>query len=73
MGDAMSKARRHSKRRERRQARAAKMDPAIAHAICDDLPDGTYFAMMEEMTGLEPVDVVMAPGCEEEESQGTIP
>lgn len=33
-----------------------KMAPELASAICDDLPDGAYWAMMEELTGMEPSD-----------------
>jgi hypothetical protein len=34
-----------------------KMDPELADAICDGLPLGAYFAMMEELTGMEPADL----------------
>jgi len=34
-------------------------DPETAHMIADDLPDGAYFAMMEEMTGMDPIDAMM--------------
>lgn len=53
----MAKNSKRHKRRQRHAIREAKMDPMLANAICDDLPDGAYFAMMEELTGLEPGDL----------------
>lgn len=41
-----------------RRARRAAMQPDDAYAFVDslDLPDGAHWAMLEEMTGLEPAD-----------------
>lgn len=50
--------------RKRRAKRGETPEPqrklavGIADAICDDLPDGAYWAMMEELTGMEPVDMI---------------
>lgn len=44
--------------RKPRDQRDTRIDPELASALCDDLPDGAYFAMMEELTGLEPCDLV---------------
>ena len=37
------------------------MDISLAEAICDDLPDGAYWAMMEELTGFEPPELCFSP------------
>jgi hypothetical protein len=34
------------------------MDPDLADSIAEDLPDGAYWAMMEELTGMEPAELV---------------
>lgn len=42
-----------------------RMDRDLAYAICDDmdLPDGAFWAMVEEMSGAEPADFVLrGPG-----------
>lgn len=33
------------------------IDPDVAEMIAADLPDGAYFAMMEELTGMEPAEL----------------
>lgn len=35
-----------------------KMDFELADNIYGNLPDGAYYAIMEEMTGLEPCDMI---------------
>jgi hypothetical protein len=37
---------------------AQKLDVETAHAIAADLPDGAYWAMMEELTGLDPASII---------------
>ena len=41
-----------------RKRKIEKLDPHLAHDICDDLPDGAYWAMMEELTGMEPAELI---------------
>lgn len=44
-----------------------KLSPELASAICEDLPDGAYYAMMEELTGMDGADAIMAlPDYEED-------
>lgn len=35
------------------------MDAETADIIAGDLPDGAYFAMMGELTGMDPIDAMM--------------
>ena len=50
------------KRRRRNRKQPARINPSDAVAIVDDmdLPDGAYMAMLEEMTGMDPVDAILA-------------
>jgi hypothetical protein len=45
-------------RRRKAEPERSYLDPDLASVIADDLPDGAYWAMMEELTGMEPADLV---------------
>lgn len=47
--------------------RAGRLSPDMADAIAEDLPDGAYYAMMEELTGMDGADVIMALSDYEED------
>lgn len=38
-----------------------RMDVDLANAICDDLPDGAYWARMSELTDMDPADMFPGP------------
>lgn len=39
--------------------RKQSVNAMVADAIACDLPDGAYWSMMEELTGLEPIEAAM--------------
>jgi hypothetical protein len=47
-----------SKKRKKQPKQEPKMSPQDAYDLCDsfDLPDGAFWAMVEEMSGAEPAD-----------------
>jgi hypothetical protein len=53
-----SQKKRRARQRARKVAERVHLDPATAFDIIDDdLPDGAYWAMMEEMTGMDTADL----------------
>jgi hypothetical protein len=53
-----SKKKRNQRQRQRQEQEGPRLDPGDAFdLIDDDLPDGAYWAMMEEMTGMDTADL----------------
>jgi hypothetical protein len=53
-----SKKKRNQRQRRRHEQEGPRLDPGDAiDLIDDDLPDGAYWALMEEMTGMDTADL----------------
>lgn len=58
MSRSSTKARKERKRERREKEERVTLAPEDAlNIIDDDLPDGAYWAMMEEMTGMDTADL----------------